>query len=89
MRLTVKVQPGARKNEVVGFQGEVLRLRVTAPPDRGRANEAVIELLAEALGVPQSRVTLLRGGASREKIIEVEGLDAAGVRRRLAGGDQH
>ena len=83
MRLTVKVHPSARNNEIVGFQGEVLRLRVTAPPDRGRANEAVIELLAEALGVPRSRVTLLRGGASREKIIEVEGVDAAEVRRRL------
>ncbi len=82
-RLRVKVQPGARRNEVLGFQGEVLRLRVTAPPERGRANEAVIEMLAEVLGLPKSRLAVVTGAASRNKVIAVEGLDEASVKRIL------
>ena len=82
-RLRVKVQPGARRNEVLGFQGDVLRLRVIAPPERGRANEAVIELLAEVLGLPKSRLALVTGAASRNKVIAVEGLDETAVKRTL------
>ena len=85
-RLRVQVHPGARRNEILGFQGEVLRLRVTAPPERGRANEAVIELLAGALGVPKSRLSLVKGVRSREKVVAVQGLDAADAKKRLIGG---
>ena len=84
-RLSLRVQPGAKRSEVVGWQGEVLRVRVQAPPLEGRANAAVVELLARALGIPRGRVTLERGEASRDKVIAVEGLDAAEVRRRLGG----
>jgi len=73
-RIPVKVQPRARRNEVVGFQGDTLRVRVTAPPDRGRANQAVVELLAESLGIAKREVALVRGAASREKLVAVEGL---------------
>ncbi len=82
-RIPVKVQPRARRNEVVGFQGDTLRVRVTAPPDRGRANDAVIELLAESLGVVKRDVTLVRGATSREKLVAVEGLAMGEVRQRL------
>jgi uncharacterized protein YggU (UPF0235/DUF167 family) len=61
-------------------------VRVTAPPEDGRANEAVVALLAEALDVPKSRVRILRGHAAREKQIAVDSLTLEEVVRRLAGG---
>ena len=82
-RLNVRVQPGASRSEVVGWQGDTLRVRVQAPPLEGRANAAVIELLSSALDVPRRRLRLERGEASREKLIAVDGLDEAEIRRRL------
>ncbi len=64
----------------------VLRVRLSAAPVEGRANEALVKLLADRLGVPRSRVAILRGMASRNKVVEVTGLDDEEVRRRLAGG---
>ena len=63
-----------------------LAVRVSAPPVEGRANEALRKAVAKALGVAPSRVTLVRGERSREKTLSVEGIDAAGVRARLAAG---
>jgi uncharacterized protein (TIGR00251 family) len=71
----------------MGFEGEVLRVRVQAPPVEGKANEALLRLLAKALGVPRSRLTIVAGRASRVKTVAVEGLDAAELRRRIEGGD--
>lgn len=62
----VKVTPKARRN-TVDAAGPVLRIHVTAPPDKGKANDAVVRLLADALGVAKSRLTLIRGATSREK----------------------
>ncbi|MSQ06190.1 MAG: DUF167 domain-containing protein [Dehalococcoidia bacterium] len=81
--LHVRVQPRASRNEVVGYQGEVLRVRVTAPPEDGRSNDAVVALLAESLGVPKSRVRILRGHASRNKVVSVESLSLEEATRRL------
>ena len=72
--LHVRVQPRARRNEVVGWQGDVLRVRVTAAPADGAANRAVTDLLAEVLGVAASRIALVRGAASRDKLFRVERL---------------
>jgi len=82
-RLKVHVQPGAKRGEVVGWRDDVLRVRVQAPPVGGRANQAVIELLAEALGVPKSQIAVQLGHASRDKLIVVDGLTAGELRRRL------
>jgi hypothetical protein len=68
---------------VLGLEGDVLRARVTAAPVEGRANEALLRLLAEALSVPRSSLRIVRGQRSREKVVAVDGLDAAEVRRRL------
>ncbi len=87
-RLRIRVQPGARRTEIVGFQNERLRLRVTAPPERGRANEAAIELLAKTLDVPKSRFRLTRGATSRDKVVLIEGIGDAEARRRLAAVQQ-
>jgi uncharacterized protein (TIGR00251 family) len=81
--LHVRVQPRASRNEVLGFNGPVLRVRVTAPPEAGRANDAVVALLAEALGVPRSRIRILRGHAARNKVVLVESLTQAEAARRL------
>jgi uncharacterized protein (TIGR00251 family) len=86
-RLEVRVQPRARRDEVVGERDGRLVVRVTAPPLDGRANDAVRKLLAKRLGVAPSLVAVVRGHAGRDKLVEVEGLDDADVlRRALAPG---
>ena len=73
-RLAVSVQPGASTEGVVGFDDGVLRVRVKAPPIEGRANAALLKLLAGILGVPPSSITIVRGARTRRKLLTVEGL---------------
>ncbi|MSQ25424.1 MAG: DUF167 domain-containing protein [Dehalococcoidia bacterium] len=80
----MRVQSGARSAGPVSFQAGVLRLRVTVPAEKGNATEAALALTAELLGVPKSRVTLVRRATSREKLIDIEGLAQAQVNQRLA-----
>lgn len=90
-RLRVKVSPGAGRAGVVGRQGDAWKVRVTAAPEHGRANEAVLRLLAEALAVPRDAVTLVSGHAGRDKVVELSGLGPALIERRLtsaAGSDR-
>ena len=82
--LHVRVKPGARRSEILGWQGDALRVRVTAPPADGQANHAVTALLADALGIAPSRIVLVRGAASRDKLFRVERLSPSDVRSRLA-----
>ncbi len=80
---SVRLTPRASQDRVVGWEGDVLRVRVTAPPVEGRANEALLRLLARALDVPTRRVRLVRGQTQRNKVVAVEGLSAEEVRARL------
>jgi uncharacterized protein (TIGR00251 family) len=82
-RIPVRVQPRARQDEIAGERNGVLVVRVTAPPVEGRANDAARKLLARRLGVPSSRVNVVRGASSRDKLINVEGMDAEALRREL------
>jgi uncharacterized protein (TIGR00251 family) len=82
--LRVRVQPRASRNELVGWQGDALRVRVTAPPADGLANRAVTDLLARALRLPASQIALVRGAASRDKLFRVARLSPSDVRLRLA-----
>jgi uncharacterized protein (TIGR00251 family) len=84
-RVRVRVSPGARRGGVAGRVGEVWKLRVTAPAEGGRANEAVVRLLADTVDVPRRQVALVSGHTGREKVVELEGVEAAEVERRLAG----
>jgi uncharacterized protein len=84
-RLRVRVSPGARRGGVVGRVGDVWKLRVTAPAEGGRANEAVIRLLADTVDVPRRRVSLVSGHTARDKVVELEGVDAAEAERLLEG----
>jgi uncharacterized protein (TIGR00251 family) len=81
VRFSVKVVPGARRERIVGWLGDALKLTVAAPPERGRANRAVAELLERTLGVA---VRLVDGERSARKVFEVADLDEAQVRERLA-----
>ena len=78
--IPVLVVPGASRREVVGVHGDRLRVRVTAPPEKGRANEEVAVLLTELFGVS---ALLAKGGSSRRKLFLLEGLDKPRVHRIL------
>ena len=82
-RLRVRVAPGGRRSAVVGRYGDAWKIRVVALPERGRANDEVVMLLAGALGLAQSDLRLVAGAASRSKIIELNGLEADEANRRL------
>ncbi len=71
--LCVHAQPGAKRTEVAGLHGDALRIRVAAPALEDRANAALIEFIAERLGVPRRNVTLVSGTKSREKRFEIRG----------------
>ena len=84
MRLTLRVQPNARRAGLLArMPGGEWRLAATAPPVEGAANEAVVELLSTLLGVKRRCITVVRGESSRTKTIEVEGLDDDEARMRL------
>jgi len=84
-RLAVRVHPGARRDALLGrlASGE-WKLAVSAPPEAGRANEAVLDLLAGLLGVRRQQLSVARGAGSRRKQIELTGMDADEAAHRLA-----
>jgi uncharacterized protein len=82
-RISVKVVPGASRDSVEGWAGDELKVRVRAPALEGRANEAVCECLAEALGLKRRAVSLAQGALSRRKVLQIEGLSLADVRRLI------
>jgi len=81
--LKVKVTPGARQSTIGEWQGDVLRVKVREPAEKGRANDAVARLLAKRAGVPPTSVVLKRGATSREKLFSIEDLTDDELRRRL------
>jgi uncharacterized protein (TIGR00251 family) len=85
--LRLKVTPSASHDAVVGWQGDVLRVQVRAPAQRGKANEAVLRLLATALGIDRRRLRIVRGETSRQKVVSVDELDEPEIRARL--GEPH
>lgn len=81
--LSVKVSPGAKRDEIVGWQGSALRVRVRAAAEKGKANEAVCALIATAAGTPKRFVMIERGHTSREKLVLVDGLTEEELMVRL------
>lgn len=79
--LTLHIQPGAKKTEVVGEHGDALKIRLAVPPVDGKANAALLEFLADRLGLPKSAVSLKSGQTSRRKVVEATGAseDACGA----------
>jgi len=83
-RIRLRVRPGAKRREIGGEHAGALRVAVTAPPEKGRANDEVEALLAQALGLARAQVCVVAGRAGRDKAVTIEGLDAEEIRRRLA-----
>lgn len=83
LTLTLHIQPGAKKSEVVGAHGDALKIRLAAPPVDGRANEALIAFLAQRLGVPRAALVLKSGQSGRRKRIEVSAAPADAEQRLL------
>lgn len=81
--LRVKVAPGASRDAILGWLGDVLKVSVSAPPDKGRANDAVVALIAARLALPRRAVSVAGGLASPRKQLRIEGLADDEVRRRL------
>lgn len=82
-RIAVKVVPGARRDQIVGPLGDRLKIRVSAPPEGGKANKAVCALLAHTLGIKASAVSVIVGPGSPEKTVLVEGMTAEQARKGL------
>ncbi len=85
-RIAVHITPRAAADRIDGWAGDELRVRVTAPPVEGRANAALVRLLAKALGIAPGRVRVVTRASGRRKLVEVEGLSLAEVQARLAAG---
>jgi len=80
----IRVVPRASRSEPAGIQDDALKLRITAPPVEGKANEACITLLAELLGVKRTQVAIIAGHGSRTKTVAVDGVKAKEIAARIA-----
>ena len=83
-RLRLRVSPGAAGSRVVGRYGEAWKVRVAAPPEGGKANDAALDLLADVLRVPRGRIELVSGRTARDKVVALRGLSADEADQRLA-----
>ncbi len=83
-KISLSVYPNAARNEVLGFTEGMLRVKVTAPPTRGKANQELIAFLGQLLDVGKSSVTIIKGHTSRNKLIAIDGLSQEEVRKRLS-----
>ena len=82
-KLSVKVVPGASRTEIAGWLGESLKIRVAAPPEGGKANQAVLAILAEVLSVQLSQMEIISGQTQPRKVIAIEGLEADEMKQCL------
>jgi len=84
VRVRIHVQPRASRNEIVGLHGAALKVRLQAPPVEGAANDALVALIADRLGLPKRAVRVVGGATSRAKTLEIEGTTEAAVRALAA-----
>ena len=83
-RISLRVYPGAARSEVVGFANGVLRVKVAAPPVKGKANRELIVLLSQVLGVAKGTLTIVKGHTSRSKVLAIDGLSQEDIMERLS-----
>lgn len=88
IRLNLRVSPGAGRSAVIGRHGDAWKLRVAAPPERGRANASVVELLASSLELRRPDVRIVGGAISRDKVVEIVGLTLEEAEHRLASAQK-
>ena len=89
VRLAIKVVPGASRSAISGWLGEELKIRVAAPPEKGKANREIIRLLGAALKLPAAQLSIVAGQTSPRKTVKLEGIDQAGLERVLGRPGQH
>ena len=83
-KISLRVYPNASRNEVLGFTEGVLRVRVSAPPIRGKANKELITFLSRFLGVSKGSIDIIRGHTARNKVVVIDGLSQEEVMNRLS-----
>lgn len=81
--IEVKLQPRASKNEIIGFKGNVLYIRVTAAPVEGEANSALLRLLSDKLDVAKSSIIIIKGLKARYKIVKIQGISHGEIKKKL------
>ncbi|HBN74506.1 MAG TPA: DUF167 domain-containing protein [Planctomycetaceae bacterium] len=82
-RLHLKVVPSSSRDQVVGWLGEALKVKVKAPPEKGKANTAVIDLIASKLNIPRESMSIISGESSPVKVIEIQGVDDLQLKQRI------
>ena len=85
LRFNVRVQPRSSRNAIEGTHAQALKVRLTAPPVEGAANDALVALLADELGLPKRAVRIVGGETGRTKIVEVEGVEPDALMRLALG----
>lgn len=85
-KIAVLIYPGAAKNEITGVQNDVLRIKIAAPPVKGKANKELIEYLSHLLGITKGRLEIIKGTTSKNKLISIEGLSKVSVLEKLLSG---
>lgn len=84
VEISVRVHPNAARNEVVGVTDGIWQVRVSAPPVKGKANQELITFLSRLLGVGKSRIGIIRGHTTRNKVIAISGLSQEDIMKRLS-----
>jgi uncharacterized protein (TIGR00251 family) len=84
--LRVRVVPNAKRSQIAGLHGEAIKIKIQAPARDGKANAALLNFIAERLGLPSRQVTLVAGDKSRDKIVAIDGIEQADVCKRLQYG---
>lgn len=82
-QLKLRISAGARRNALMGWRGDALKISITAAPEKGKANKAVIKLLAAQLDIPAASISIKRGQTSPDKTIEILGLSPTEAQQRL------
>lgn len=83
IRISLKVVPGSTREGIAGWLGDALKVRVRAPAEAGRANAAVVRVVAEALGLPSEAVRIASGTSSPKKTLELDGIELEALRARI------
>lgn len=84
VKISLRVYPNASRNEVVGFTNGILRVKVSAPPIKGKANRELITFLSRLLGVGKGSVNIIKGHTTRNKVVAVDGLSQGEVMKQLS-----
>ena len=82
-KIAVQISPGASKNEIMGMVNDVLRIKIAAPPVKGKANKELIDYLSHLLGISKDKLDILKGHTSKNKIISIDGLSKVSVLEKL------